>query len=200
MPHGLRDAIPDNAVHLCVDMQRMFVEDTPWGLPWAARVMPRIERLCQHRPDRLAFTRFIPAAAAGEGRGAWGRYWTRWASMTLEALDPAMVDLALPLQAFVPPGRLIDKPVYSPWLTSDLDAALSRGGVDTLVITGGETDVCVLATVLGAIDLGYRVVVVSDGVCSSADEPHDALLGLYHDRFSQQIETAPTEEVLDAWR
>ncbi|WP_404414376.1 isochorismatase family protein [Brevundimonas vesicularis] len=27
----------------------------------------------------------------------------------------------------------------------------------------GGTNVCVLSTVLGAIDLGYRIVVVSDG-------------------------------------
>jgi nicotinamidase-related amidase len=30
--------------------------------------------------------------------------------------------------------------------------------IDTLVIIGGETDECVLAAVLGAIDFGYRVV------------------------------------------
>ena len=31
---------------------------------------------------------------------------------------------------------------------------------DTLIVTGSETDVCVLATVLAAIDCGIRVVVV----------------------------------------
>jgi nicotinamidase-related amidase len=71
--------------------------------------------------------------------------------------------------------------------------------VDTLVVTGAETDMCVLATVLGAVDLGFRVVVVADALCSSSDQSHDALLGLYHDRFGQQIETAECDEVLDAW-
>lgn len=120
--------------------------------------------------------------------------------MTLERMDPGLVDLALPLQRFVPPGRLIDKHVYSPWVGSDLDAVLSRSGVDTLIVTGGETDVCVLATVLAAVDLGYRVVIAQDAVCSSADGPHDDLLRLYHDRFSQQIETATVDEILDGWR
>ena len=36
---------------------------------------------------------------------------------------------------------------------------------------------CVLATVIGAVDHGYRViVVVTDAVCSSSDEGHDAML------------------------
>ena len=52
---------------------------------------------------------------------------------------------------------------------------------------------------LGAVDLGFRVVVVSDAICSSSDKAHDALIDLYHDRFSQQIETAEADEVLDAW-
>ena len=51
-----------------------------------------------------------------------------------------------------------------------------------MIVTGSETDVCVLATVLGAVDLGYRVIVVRDAVCSSSDEGHDALMTLYHQR------------------
>jgi nicotinamidase-related amidase len=35
-----------------------------------------------------------------------------------------------------------------------------------LIVTGSETDVSVLATVLGAVDLGYRIIVVRDAICS----------------------------------
>ena len=200
MGQGLRDAIPETAVHLCVDMQRMFVEDTEWRTPWAERVLPVIVRLCEAKAERTCFTRFVPAERPGEGRGTWRRYWERWPSMTLETLGEGMVELAVPLQRFVPPGRLLDKRVYSPWMNADFDAALRRSGVDTLVVTGAETDVCVLATVLGAIDLGYRTVVVTDALGSSSDESHDALMGLYHERFSQQVETADSAEILAAWR
>jgi nicotinamidase-related amidase len=200
MVQGLRDPIPDTAVHLCVDMQRMFVEDTEWRTPWAARVLPVIERLREAKPERNVFTRFIPAARPGEGRGTWRGYWEKWSSMTLDALGPELVDLATPLQRFVPPGRLIDKHGYSPWFGTDLDPVLRRSGVDTLVVTGAETDVCVLAAVLGAVDLGYRVVVVKDGLCSSSDASHDRLIALYHERYGQQVEAAECAEVLDAWR
>ncbi len=199
MGHGLRDAIPATAVHLCIDMQRMFVEDTEWRAPWAERVLPVIVGLCERHAERTCFTRFIPADRPGDGRGRWKDYWTRWPQMTRERLAPGLIDLAVPLQRFVPPAWVLDKWVYSPWIATDLDAVLRRSGVDTLVVTGAETDVCVLAAVLGGVDLGYRMVVVSDAVCSSADEPHDALMALYHDRFAVQVETAESEEVLAAW-
>jgi nicotinamidase-related amidase len=67
------------------------------------------------------------------------------------------------------------------------------------VITGGETDVCVLAAVLDAVDLGYRVIVVSDALCSVSDEAHDNLLHLFSGRFQQQIEVASSETILEAW-
>lgn len=52
-----------------------------------------------------------------------------------------------------------------------------------LIISGSETYVCVAATVLGAVDLGYRVILARDAVCSSSDAGHDALLKVYHQRF-----------------
>jgi nicotinamidase-related amidase len=57
-----------------------------------------------------------------------------------------------------------------------------------------------LATVLHAVDLGYRVILVRDAVCSSSDKGHDAMLAVYHGRYSLQIETANAEEVLRQWR
>jgi len=119
--------------------------------------------------------------------------------MTLENLGEERVELLPELQVFTPPARVLDKSRYSPWLNTGLASALMASQVDTLVVTGAETDMCVLATVLGAVDMGFRVVVVSDALCSSSDQSHDALLALYHDRFGQQIETAECDEVLEMW-
>ncbi len=58
---------------------------------------------------------------------------------------------------------------------------------------------CVLATVLGAVDLGYKVIIVTDALCSAMDETHDAILKLYHKRFSQQIEDMTSEELTKAF-
>jgi nicotinamidase-related amidase len=57
----------------------------------------------------------------------------------------------------------------------------------------------VLATVLGAVDLGFRVVIVQDALCSSSDTGHDALMTMYRTRFSEQIELVSAEELFDLW-
>ena len=119
--------------------------------------------------------------------------------MTRAFLDEDLINLVPELADFTPPAHVLDKTIYSPWLNSGLHASLQQGGVDTVIVTGCETDVCVLATVMGAIDLGYRTIVVSDAVCSSADSSHDDLLDLYHRRFGEQIEAVDTAELLDAW-
>ncbi|MEE7455530.1 cysteine hydrolase [Methylorubrum populi] len=187
------------AAHLCVDAQRMFAEETDWHTPWLARILPNLERITAAHPQRTVFTRFVCPASPGEAAGAWRRYYEHWPSMTLNALGPEMVDLLPSLSRFVPPARVVDKRVYSPWMEPELEQVLRAEAIDTLVVTGGETDVCVLASILGAVDRGYRVIVACDAVCSSADQTYDAMMFLYQSRFGEQIETAPTAEILDAW-
>ena len=189
----------DNAVHICVDMQRMFAEDTEWKTPWFARVLPNVVAVTAAHPERTMFTRFIPARSPGRGAGVWRRYYERWSAMTIDKLGSEMVDLVPDLARFVPPGRVFDKHVYSPWTGSDLHHQLRAGSVDTIVVTGGETDVCVLATILGAIDWGFRVILVTDALCSSADETHDAMMRVYLNRFGEQVECVTTETLLADW-
>jgi nicotinamidase-related amidase len=53
-----------------------------------------------------------------------------------------------------------------------------------------------LATVLDAVDISYRVIVVRDAICSSSDEGHEMLMRLYHTRYTEQIETADAATIL----
>jgi hypothetical protein len=108
--------------------------------------------------------------------------------MTLERLDHSLVELVDELSGFAPPAVVIDKRIYSPWMTASFRAFLRDHAVDTIVVSGTETEVCVLSTVLGAVDRGYRVIVATDAICSSADETHDAMLTIYHSRFGMQVE------------
>ncbi|MHC1550340.1 cysteine hydrolase family protein [Phyllobacterium sp. K27] len=119
--------------------------------------------------------------------------------MTLDQLTLDQVDLVSELRTYVPPARILDKNIYSPWPFTELHKILLSANVNTLLVSGGETDVCVLATVLGAVDLGYRVIVVSDAVCSSSDQAHDAMQSFYSGRLSLQVETAETPQVLGGW-
>jgi nicotinamidase-related amidase len=181
-------------------MQRLFGPGAPWAVPWMEKVLPAIQVIVERHPAQTIFTRFIPAQHPGEGPGTWARYYQRWASVTLANVDRQLIELMPSLDRFVPPAKVVDKRVYSPWTEGQLDALLHPSAIRTLVVSGSETDVCVAATVLGAIDRGFRVIVVTDAICSSSDETHDALMKLYETRFSEQVETATTQQVLDAWR
>jgi nicotinamidase-related amidase len=181
-------------------MQRLFAENTEWHTAWMSRVLPLARRIAEAHPERTIFTRFIPAFRAGDGSGTWKRYYERWASMTIERLGREMVELVPELAALVPPAQVVDKRVYSPWVDTALQSRIEALGADTIIVSGSETDVCVLATVLGAVDRGFRVIVAKDAICSSSDETHDASLQLYDGRYGQQVETATTDEILANWK
>jgi nicotinamidase-related amidase len=185
-----------NWCHICVDMQRMFAEDTPWRVPWMEAISPQVLEVAGRHSERTIFTRFITPANSAEAKGMWRPYYEKWWMMTREHLATEMLDLVPELIGFCPPAAVFDKVAYSPWLDGRLHTYLQSRQVDMIVVTGGETDVCVLATALGGIDLGYRVVVLKDAVCSGADETHDASLTLLGDRFSVQLELTTTDEFL----
>jgi nicotinamidase-related amidase len=182
--------------HICVDMQRMFAEETPWQVPWMKAVSPQVVEVSARHPERTIFTRFIPPETAEAATGMWRKYYDKWAVMTRSRLAPELLDVVSGLARFIPPARVFDKSTYSPWFGGRLHALLQENGVGTIVVSGGETDVCVLVTALGGIDLGYRVIVLADAVCSGADETHDASLKLLGDRFSVQLELMATDDFL----
>jgi nicotinamidase-related amidase len=192
--------VPPQAVHLCIDMQRIFSREGPWPTPWMERVLPNVAALARYAPARTIFTRFIPPHHASDLPGTWARYYEKWREVTRERLDPRLLDLMPELQSFVPPARVYDKMVYSAFANDRLHAELRARQCDALIVSGSETDVCVLSSVLAAVDLGYRVILAADAVCSSSDESHDALIDLYRRRFDIQIEIGDTEAIIGQWR
>jgi nicotinamidase-related amidase len=189
-----------NAVHLCIDMQNLFAPGGPWPTPWMEKALPSIAQLAAHSPERTVFTRFIPPASASDANGMWRAYYRKWSNITRDRLEPRVLELVSELQKFVPPASVIDRMVYSAFGGGKLHDFLIGHHVDTLVVSGGETDVCALSTVLSAIDLGYRIILVQDALCSSSDESHDAILGLYCQRFDIQVGVAGLEQILDLWK
>ena len=197
---GLRDDLGPNCLHVCVDMQKLFGAGSPWMIPWSGAILPAVAEIAGRHAARTLFTRFIPARRAADAPGVWARYYERWQQLTLDQEGAKLIDLLPPLAELVPPARVLDKHVYSPWTEGKLDAALQGLPIDTLIVTGGETDVCVLATVMGGVDRGYRMILVSDALCSSTDDQHDALMNLYRERFNEQLEVTTAAEILSRWR
>jgi nicotinamidase-related amidase len=74
-----------------------------------------------------------------------------------------------------------DEPVLvklfaSAFFGTPLAAMLAAHGADTVVVTGASTSGCVRATVVDALQHGYRVVVPREGVADRQPGPHEAAL------------------------
>jgi nicotinamidase-related amidase len=50
--------LSSNAVHLCIDMQRLFGPNGIWPTPWMETVLPRAAAIVKRFPERTIFTRF----------------------------------------------------------------------------------------------------------------------------------------------
>jgi nicotinamidase-related amidase len=90
-----------------------------------------------------------------------------------------------------PEEAVIDKGHYSAFHRTDLDARLKALEVDTLVICGVLTDVCVLSSVFDAFALGYHVRLVSDACTTTTLAGHySALLIMANWVYSVEILTS----------
>jgi len=72
------------------------------------------------------------------------------------------------------PGEpVIDKPGKGAFYQTDLDLMLRNRGIDTLIVCGVTTEVCVNTTVREANDRGYCCIVLSDCCASYFPDFHD---------------------------
>ncbi|EJM59656.1 nicotinamidase-like amidase [Pseudomonas sp. GM49] len=85
---------------------------------------------------------------------------------------------------------IIDKGRYSAFHRTDLDTRLKALEVDTLIICGVLTDVCVLTSVFDAFALGYQVRLVSNACTTTTLAGHySALLIMANWVYSLEILT-----------
>ncbi len=91
---------------------------------------------------------------------------------------------------------VVPKHRWSAFHGTYLDLALRTRGIDTLVLTGGSTDVGIAATAFAARDLDYNLVIVSDACTSPETDSHDQLMRRVFPRMSRVRTTA---QVLEMW-
>lgn len=190
--------IPPSALHIVVDMQELFRSHPEWGTPALTRIIPPIRRLLSARPDNVYFSRFIPPQSAEHATGAWQRYYRRWSNVTLDKLDASQIDVVDELKPWA--QRLADKTGYSAMANPSLRAVALTHSDRCVVLSGVETDVCVLATAIDAMEAGLRVILALDALASSSEACHAKALDIMHDRFDEQIELATVDQILAAWQ
>lgn len=190
--------LPPDTVHFAIDMQRVFAEKTDWHLPGFDLIVPKIAALSDALPDRTSFTRFMVPHTAEQARGHWQVYYRRWHGFTGAVMDPGLVDLVDSLARYAMPDLLIDKLTYSVFESPRCEEILSGLQASTIIFSGVETDVCVLASLMSAIDRGYRVIAAADALASSSTDGHKATLKHILTRMPDQVEIASTAEILRA--
>ncbi|WP_236581287.1 isochorismatase family protein [Hydrogenophaga sp. BPS33] len=72
--------------------------------------------------------------------------------------------------------EVLYKKYASCFFGSDLTSRLVNEGIDTLIITGTSTSGCVRATVVDAVQLGFRPMVVAEGVGDRSHASHQQSL------------------------
>jgi biuret amidohydrolase len=93
---------------------------------------------------------------------------------------------------------VIDKPGKGAFYQTDLDLMLRNRGIDTLLVCGVTTEVCVNTTVREANDRGYRCIVLADCCASYFPEFHAAGLAMIKAQGGIFGSVSSSQALLDA--
>lgn len=83
-----------------------------------------------------------------------------------------IIEELLPIEGEV----VIDKPGKGAFYQTDLELILTLNGIETLLVCGVTTEVCVHTTIREANDRGYRCVAIGDCCASYFQEFHEVAL------------------------
>lgn len=190
--------LTSRSLHIVVDMQEVFASNPQWGFAGIHDIVPAISRLAAAKPRQTLWTRFISAHSAEAAEGSWAALYRLWPGATLSAgAEMGILPTLLPLVAGE--QAVFDKPTYSGFHNPAFTAELKRRRADTLILTGVETDVCVLATLIEAVDRGYFVVLPEDALTSSDLDAHRQILDIIPRRLKSQIFRTDVATVLEQW-
>lgn len=109
--------------------------------------------------------------------------------------DPG-TEIAARETGFRPTDYLIRKRRYSAFFGTDLEILLRGLKVDTLLLCGGLTDVCIHYTFVDGHQSDYFCRVIEDCVAGSAESPHEAALRAME--YLQEGARRTLDEVLGA--
>ena len=190
--HAYEHLDPARTALVVVDVVPFFVQESPY----VRGILPRVNALAdgvrraggvvawvvpgysEPTPkDREFFGDVVAEAYArsgGEGE-------------PIDRLDPTL--------AVADGDLVVEKLARSAWFpgSSELPGLLADRGVDTIVVAGTVTNVCVEATVRDASTTGLRVVLVADACAAGRDRDHNATLHVVYRSYG---DVRSTEDVL----
>ncbi|RKY69266.1 MAG: hypothetical protein DRP97_05510 [Candidatus Latescibacterota bacterium] len=186
---------------LVIDMQRGFLDKgSVMEVPQGREIIPNIRQLVEAGRKRgvsVIFTQFVYSPKVPNLIGELhpehkpmplgGRPGFRKPSnccLEGDSSTEVVADLA-PMEN----EPVVQKHGYDAFFATDLEPTLRSRGVQTLVVTGVMTDICVLATVNSAVHREYRVLVVRDAVATLWPEVQQITLDLIERAYGRVVST-----------
>jgi ureidoacrylate peracid hydrolase len=202
---------PGRTALLVVDMQRGFLDPgAAMEVPEARAIVPTVTGLIalfRRKGLPVAWSQFVYSPAAPllvgdlhpEHRPAAPGAPTGFGHPSSSCLagDPSVE--VVPELAPAPGELAVQKHWYDAFAGTPLDGALRARGVRSLVVTGTMTDICVLATVVGAFNREYRVTVVEDGVATLWPEIQQATLDIIRRAYGRVVPAKVVADAIAAW-
>ena len=195
---------PESAALVVVDMQNDFVRvGAPHEVPDARETIEVQRELIgwfRERERPVVFTRFVAGPKptlmwnwspqiAPPVRCCWPGVMRAYADVDGERECIAVIDELAPL----PAEPQVDKYGYNGFHGTRLSDLLHAHHVDTVVIMGTVTQICVEDTTRGAFHEGFQAVVVADAVSSYAPDLHQASLRTLAMKYGRVM---PSDQVL----
>jgi len=202
---------PGRTAPLVVDMQRGFVDPgEALEVPQAREIVPAIQRLLAvFRSRRLpvVFTEFVYSERVPllvgdlhpEHKPAQPGAPTGFGLPSSNCLEGHPSAETIPPLAPRPDELVVRKHGYDAFHGTPLDGALRARGVTSLVVTGTLTDICVLASIVGAFNREYRVTVAEDAVATLWPEIQRATLDIIGRAFGRVVSSKDIASEVTAW-
>jgi nicotinamidase-related amidase len=195
---------PDRLEHVAlviVDMQNDFVRrGAPLEVPDARDTIAAHRALLEafrNRKWQVVYTRFLSRPepcllwswspqCRPPTRCCWKGHRRRYADADGELECTEVIDELAPHPADV----IIDKLGYGAFHDTPLADILRRNGIESLLVTGTVTQICVEETAREAFHHGFRTTIVADAVSSFAPDLHAATLKNFAMKFGWVADSA----------
>ncbi len=160
---------------IVIDMQNVYLPDRDWACPHVPEAAYNIRRLIDSGRYQTVFTRFD---APVDPVGIWKTYNTEYREINEDPDQSAIIDSLADVAGQYP---MYSKSTYSSMTIPELRELALKA--DRVILTGVVAECCVLATMIDAIDLGCKVVYVTDAVAGQNEE-HEAAVETVAHSFS----------------
>ena len=161
---------------IVVDMLKDNFKENPRNpfLQEGRAILPNLQRLLDESRKRgfpiiFACDSFLEGDFIFRGRMKVHSLRGTKGSEVVDDLKPQPTDMILPKRRF------------SAFFKTDLDQTLRVFGVDTIIVTGMTTEVCVLMTAMDGLCHDFSVILLEDCSVSRSKEFHQGCLHLYRD-------------------